>query len=278
MLERRLIYNEDTFTADKGVENLASDKYIHRLVIALKGEATAATVVEGEDLLTYINSLDVMMEGSPVIQVNGFELYAINRLLGIAAPFVFDSTAATDDQAKVMGLVCPLAFPSAPVGKYTFKIDWASLSGSDTSTITLAEEMSDTPIEDGYYHMVRLPYTLRGATGYGNTIDLPQPGDLIAVLFYNNDPTQAGDTDSSINEVRVKIDGVQKMEMTWEDMKQDFTTMPTDAEYGGLPIKDVFAMIDFRDAPIPKDNAVKIDMNAGIASQSVVVIPIYKVK
>ena len=277
MLERRLIYNQDTFTSDKGVENLASDKYIHKLIIGLQGEATAATIVEGEDLLTYINSLDVMMNGSPVIQLTGFELYAINRLLGIGAPFVYDSSAATDDEAKVMGLVCPLSFPSADVGSYTFKIDWATLSGSDTSKITIAEEMCDEALETGYYHMVRLPYTLRGATGYGNTIDLPQPGDLVGIILYNNDPPQEGDEDSSIEEIRIRVDGVQKMEMTWEDIKQDFTTMPTDAQQNSLDLKDCYALIDLRKSPIPKDRAVKIDMKAGIASQSIVIIPIYKV-
>ena len=278
MLERRLVYNEDSFTADKGVENLASDSFIHRLIIGLQGEATASTVVEGEDLLTYINSLDVMLKGSPVIQVNGFELLMLNRFLDIGNPAIMDSSAATDDEAQLRGLVCPLCFPEAPVGNYTFKIDWATLSGSDTSKITLAEEMCDEVLEDGYYHMVRLPYTLRGATGYGNTIDLPQPGDLLGILFYNNDPPQAGDEDSSIQEVRVKVDGVQKMELNWADLHHNIHLNPSDAQQSDMSMKDCYAYLDFRKSPIGKDHAVKIDMNAGIASQSVVVIPVYKVK
>lgn len=274
----RMIFNEDTYTADTSLKNLTQGKYIHDLIISLQGEATAATAVEGEDLLTLLNRIDVMKNGSPIVQVRGFDLLALNALLGIGRPWMYDSSAATDDEAKLMGLKIPLSLPAGTIGDYTVKFDYAALSGCDTTKLSVAEVTSDTELETGYFHMVEIPIVTASATGYGNTIDLPQPGELIGILFYNNDPPQAGNEDSTIQELRVKVDGVQQMETSWDLMKQDFDLAITDAQVSSIAIRDSYALLDLRNDPISKDKEVKIDINSGVASQSIRVIPIYRIR
>lgn len=276
MHRRTLIFNKDTYTADTSLKLLSGGRYIHDLTFALKGQATSDAILEAEDLLGLLNRIDVLLDGSPIVQLRGFDLLALNALLGLATPHMLDSTAATSDHAIVTGLKLPLAQPARELGKIALKCDWATVTGCDTTTLTVAETSMDNAIENAYYHMVEIPMTLAGATGFGNTIALPQPGALVGILFYNNDPPQAGDTDTSISEIRLKVDGRTEIEATWQDIKQFFPLAIADAQVAGVNMQDCYAFLDLRDDPIPRDSSVLLDVNAGVASQAIRIIPVYR--
>jgi len=280
MFQKRLIYDEEAFTASKDLENLTPGRYIHALNVAYTGEMTAAAKVLPATFADLLNPLEIRLFGSPVIYIRGSDLWALNLLAFGNNPLTMEPAAATDSIVRIFGLKVPIQQPARGAGELTIKANRVAVSGVDTETLTVAEISSDTVLKPAYYHFVEIAYTLAAATGYGNFIDLPQPGDLHGILFWSNTiPTQTA-SNESVKKVMVVIDGARAYESTWDEMKADSKT-GSGHDTGDSPADtsfiDNYAYLDFSDDPIPKASTVRLDIFAGTASDPIRVIPVYLV-
>jgi len=280
MFQKRLVYDEEAFTASKDLEALTAGRYIHKLTVAIKGEMTAAAAVLPATFVDVIQNFEVRLLGSPVISIRGSDLWALNLLAFGKNPLTLAPGAATDNRVRIYGLDIPIQQPPRPAGALATRIGRVAVSGVDTETITVAELSSDVTIEPKYYHFVEIPFTLAAATGYGNFIDLPQPGDLHGILFYNTTiPTKTAET-PSIEKVMVIVDGARAFESSFYEMKAD-SVHGSGHDTGDSPADvsfiDNYLYLDFSKDPIPKASTVELDIFAGKASDAIRIIPVYLV-
>jgi len=280
MFQKRLIYEEEAFTASLPLEALTAGRYIHKLFIALKGEMTAAVAVAAGTFADVLNPFEVRLLGSPIIYIRGSDLLALNQLGFGKIPLTLKAGAATDNRVRLYGLEVPIQQPARPSGALAIKCNRVAVSGVDSETITIAELSSDVTIKPKYMHFVEIPYTLAAATGYGNFIDLPQPGDLHGILFWSTTiPTVTSDT-VSIEKVMVVIGGSRAFETHWFEMKADSRIGSGIAGYedpGDVSFIDNYAYLDLSDDPIPAAETVTLDIYAGVAGDAIRIIPVYLV-
>jgi len=280
VFNKRLIWDEESFAASKDLENLTPGRYIHKLNIALTGEMTAASAVTPATFADILNPLEVRLLGSPVIYMRGSDIWAFNQLYLGKVPLTMTPSAATDSTVRIFGLEVPIQQPPRGPGELTVRAERVAVSGVDTETITVSEYSSDTALAPAYYHIVEIPYTLASSTGFGNFIDLPQVGALQAILFYSSTiPTQTAENES-VKEVMVVVDGRRAHHSTWDEMKADSKIGSGIGNFdspGDASFIDNYALLDFRDDPIPPEASVRLDINAGTASDTIRVLPIYLV-
>jgi hypothetical protein len=275
--QSRLIYNEEGFTSSKDLENLTAGRYVDRLTISLKGEMTAGSAVTPATMSNLLNPLEVRLLGSPVIYLRGSDIWALNVLVLKKNPLTIVAGNATDNRTRIMGLEVPIQQPARGAGELTIKANRVAVSGVDTETITIAEITSDTALAPEYYHLVEIPVTTASSTGWGNFIDLPQPGRLMGILLYSTTiPTTTSDT-ATISEVMVVVNGSRAYHRRWLEIKADAATHDTLASPADASFIDNYAYIDFSKDPIPADAEVRLDINAGVASEAIRVIPVYLV-
>jgi len=241
---------------------------------------TAASAVLPATFVDIIQDLEVRLLGSPVISIRGSDLWALNLLYFGKNPLTLAPGAATNNRVRVYGLDVPLQQAARPPGALAIQVGRVGVSGVDSETITIAELSSDVALAPKYYHYVTIPLTLAATTGYGNFVDLPQPGDLHGILFYNSTiPTKTSDT-ASVQKVMVVIDGARAYEASFHEMKAD--SIPGSGhDTGDSPADtsfiDNYCLLDLRKDPVPAASTVKLDINAGVASDTVRIIPIYLV-
>jgi len=277
----RLIKDRADFTADIPLTNLSAGVYIDKLTMHWKGEMTAAASVSVASLLDLVNPIEVRLFGSPVVSLRGSDLYALNDLFLGRRPITIVAGAATDQHTKIMGLSVPLYQPPRGAGELTFLVGRVAVSGVDTETISIAEVANTETLEEAWLHYVEMPGVTAGATGYGNIVDLPAPGDLIYLIFYSTTiPTTTSET-ATVQSVKVEINGQVVIERNWHEMKANVTRGGATGLFGSpgdTTILDNYGVIDFRKDPIPKEADVSLDINAGVANQAFRIIPIFRVR
>lgn len=281
MLQTRQIFDSDAFTASMNLTTLTNDKYIHKLRMHIKGDMTAAASVSVETLLTILNPLEIRRFGSPIVRIQGADLLALNAHVFGVVPFTWVAGANINDQTKIFGLNVPLGLPAAPLGAHTMFAGRVAVAGVDTETMSMDELTCDKALQDSFYHYVEIPCTSAAALGYGNFVDLPQPGDLQGIMFFSTViPTVTAEL-STVQEVRVIVNGVQLHEVNWQSMKADSKSEGNGAIWSSpgtnAPL-DNYAYLDFREDPIPSASMVRLNVNGGVAGSIFRVIPIYKVK
>jgi len=280
MKQSRLILDRQAFTANTDLLDLTAGRYIDYLSFAIKGEMTAADAKLPADLIGVLDVIQVRYLGSPVIYLTGEEVWALDDLWFGKHPITIAASAATDSQSKIMGLFVPVAQPPRPAGTLHLQVLHASVSGIDTETLTIAEISSDKTIEGKYYHIVRMPGSTAATTGYGNRVKLPQVGDLNGIMLYSATiPTNSAET-ATIQRVTIEVDGHKLMEREWHELYADSHTggnQGTFASPGDATVTDNYVVLDLSNDPIPAASKVIVDIDAGVASSSFVVIPIYRV-
>jgi len=280
MKQARLILDRQSFTANTDLLDLTAGRYIDYLTISIKGEMTAASAVNPASFIDILDVVQVRYLGSPVIYLTGEEIWALDDLWFGKHPITIAPAAETDSQVKIMGLYVPVAQPARPAGTLHLQILYSAVSGVDTTTLTVAEISSDKALEGKYYHIVRMPGTTAAATGYGNRVKLPQVGELHGIMFYSATiPTNASET-ATVQRVTIEVDGHKLIEREWHEMYADSHTggnQPTFASPGDCTVTDNYALIDLSNDPIPAASKVEVDIDAGVASSTFVVIPIYRV-
>ena len=278
MFNTRMIREREAFTASTELINLSSGKFIDRLTLSFKGDMTAGAAVTVATCLPLLNPVEIRRKGSTIISIQGDDLLALNAYLLHHNPKTIVAGATTNNQTKVMGLNLPLWQSPLKSGELTFRATRSAVSGVDTETLTVCEISNDKNLKPGYLHYVTLPLTTSAATGFGNILDLPQNGDLQGILFYSETiPTTTAEL-ATMQAVDIKVDGSKIMTRAWDDMKADAPTQSLEVNPGDDTIIDNYGFIDFREDPIPKGKSVSIDINGGVASEAVRIIPIYLCK
>jgi len=280
MRKSRLIFDDESFTADTDLKAAQADQYVDGLAIGLSAQMTAASAVSAESVLGVLSTIEVRRLGSPVINISAQDLLAINTLFLGKSPLTLKASAATNAITSIRGLWLPLRQPPTPHGGVVYKFYYTSVSGVDTEKLTVAEIYSEKTYQPTYFHAVKMPGTTAATTGYGNIQYPTVVGDLVAIVFYSTTiPTQTSDA-ATVQKVKVYVEGVEQVERTWLDMRGDATKGMQPAVFGdpgNATIIDNYALINFEDDPIPAGATVKVDVNAGVANEAYTVIPIYLV-
>jgi hypothetical protein len=276
--QSRTIYNRDAFAASTPLETLKAGRGVHKLTIGLQGDMVAAAAITPAVMAAIIQPFEVRLMGSPVIQMRGDDLWAFNVLHLKKNPLTITAGANINDASKIMGLEIPLRQPARSVGDLSMRVTRVGNAGIDTELLTVTEQSSDVVDPEGFYHAVEMPMVLRAAVGYGNFLDLPQPGDLHGILFWNTTIPITTTLTSSVAAVAVEINKERAYVRTFDEMHADAAYNPTFASPAATTLLDDYSYIDFSHEPIPKDAEVRLDINAGVANDPVRVIPIYRCK
>ena len=276
--QSRIIYNRDAFAASTPLETLKAGRGIHKLTIGLQGDMVAAAAVLPAAMAAIIQPFEVRLMGSPVIQMRGDDLWAFNVLHLKKNPLTVAAGAVINNASKIWGLEIPLRQPARSVGDLSMRVTRVANVNVDNEHLTVVEQSSDVVEPEGYYHCVEMPMVLRAAVGYGNFLDLPQPGDLHGLLIFNTTIPITTTLTSSAAEVAVEINKERAYVRTFDEMKADAAYHETLASPGDITLLDNYSYIDFSHEPIPKDAEVRLDINAGVANDPVRVIPIYRCK
>jgi len=267
----RLLKDNATFNAPTELISLFSGRFISKITIGLYGETSAAASLPGKNLKDAINTFKVFKMGSPIIDLTGEEIIALNALYLGKSPSIVDSGTTAGNPANLMGLEVPIYLMVKALGEAQVQVGFASVSGAQNIKITLAEHSLDTALPVGYFHCVRIPGMTSGATGYGNRIELSGVGDLKAIMFYSSSiPTVTSDA-TTVQKVRIIVNGVEFVESNWKELQANKKNEVTTG------ITDNYGIITF-DEPIPKGASVTVDIFGGVASSSFAVYPIYEVK
>lgn len=275
------LQNRSAFTSSTDDRDLSGGRYIDEIILDYQGDMTGANSVTVANLLDIVQPFTIKLAGSPVIQIRGSDLVAFNQLVMGTSPFTIVAGSVTDDNTAVMGLRVPVHQPPRPKGSLVYRATRVAVSGIDTETLTVTEKSSDNKVWDGgYLNYIEIPMTSAGATGFGNTKDLPRvEGDLIGILFFSTTIPSAttGQATATVDQVRVLVNDRRMEDWNWETMKGDgklgnqaLWTSPADNS-----ILDNYGFIDFRKDPIPKGNKVTLDINAQQTSSAIRIIPIY---
>jgi hypothetical protein len=210
--------------------------------------------------------------------MRGDDLWAFNVLHLKKNPLTVAAGAVVGNRSKIWGLEIPLKQPARTPGDLAMRVTRVAVAGVGTERLSVIEHSSDVVDPEGFYHAVEIPMVLRAATGYGNFLDLPQPGDLHGILFWNTTiPATATDT-ASVAEVAVEVNKERAYVRTFDEMHADAAYHATWASPAAATLLDDYCYIDLSHEPIPKDAEVRLDVNAGVASDPVRVIPIYRCK
>lgn len=279
MFQTKLLENRTAMTASLPTRNLSSGRYIDKLVLELKVDATTATAITVAAMLDLLQPITIRFYGSDIVSIRGSDLYALNVLFLGFNPFAMIGASATDGQTKIFGLKVPLWQPPRPSGQLTYTATRVAVSNADTETITICEWSNDKILRNKYLYYVEIPMTLASSTGFGNRKELPMVGDLIGILMYSTTvTTNAADTTTSIDQVRVEVNDQRTMDFTWQDLKGGHCShLPLFSSPADVSILDNYVFMDFRKDPIPKGNKVTLDISAGTASDAIRIIPVFAV-
>ncbi len=278
VVQARAIYNRDAFAASGPLETLKSGRAIHSLTLGITAQSAAGVAFTAAALADLVQPLEVRLMGSPVIQMRGSDLWALNVLHLKKNPVTMDAPAVITQRGRIQGLEVPVRQPARSIGDLSMRCTRVAVANANAETLALTENSSDVADPLGYYHAVEMPMVLRAAVGYGNFLDLPQPGDLHGILFWNTTiPAVAADTASAL-EVMVEVDKNRAYMRTFDEMRADAPFHASFASPGNVTFLDNYAYLDLSHEPIPKESEVRLDINAGVANDPIRVIPIYRVK
>jgi len=276
-----MVRNRDAFTATTDLIDAFPGAYIHKLVLALKGDMTAAASVSVETFLGVLSTIEVRLFGSPVIMLSATDLLAYNALALNKTPLTIVATAATDAKTQVYGLELPLYQPARGRGDLAYKFEYTAVSGVDTETITVKEVRSDKVLQTGYLHAVRVPATTAAATGWGNIHDFTAVGDLQGILIFSTTIPTATAVTATTQELRVYLNEELKYECNWDDLAGEGKAgagIPTHDSPADYSILDNYRYLSFEEDPVSKGTRVKLDFYAGVANEAYRFIPVYRVR
>jgi hypothetical protein len=276
--QARLIYNLDAFIASTPLETLKAGRGIHALNVGVEAtDAVGAGAVTVPALSDLIQPFEVRLMGSPVIQIRGSDLWALNVLHLKKNPSAIVSVAG-GTETKLHGLEVPLRQPARSIGDLSMRVTRVPVVGATVEQLSVTEISSDIVDPKGFYHVVEIPMVLRAALGFGNFLDLPQPGDLEGILFWNTTiPTEAADA-ASVQEVMIEVDKSRAYHRTFSEMRADAAYHATFDQTPAPYLPAAYSYIDLSNEPIPKESEVRLDINAGVALDPVRVLPIYRCK
>lgn len=279
MVQNRIMFNnQDAFTASQPMNTMSSGRYVDYLELSFMAQMTTGASVSVASTLALVNPFEVFLKGSPVIQMTAEDLYAFNVLVFKRNPFTVVATAATSDQTKIMGLKLPVWQPPRNSGELKYRATFNTVATTGSQTISVTEISDTVTLNNKYLHMVALPGTTAGATGYGNRVELGRiPGELEGILIRSATiPTSSAEL-ATVQQVDLYANDVKIITDEWHNLKSGGPNLSLWSSPGDCSILDNFVFLDMIEDPILRNTNVRLDINAGVASSAFRIIPIYAI-
>lgn len=280
MLKTMMIQNADAFAASTGLIDASVERSVRELSIGLQGEQADGVIVATMELLDVLQPISVRLDGSPIVSIRGSDLRALNLFAFNETPYLFRSAALGGNRTRVHGLRLPLNQPPRDRGKLVYQFGYTADANVDECLLTAAEIATDEAPEGGYFHYVEIPHTLPAATGYGQKYSLAMPGDLLGILLWNTTIMAAAADVESVQEIKLFVDGTEQIMRTAYEMQERGAIArdsPIDTAVTVASPLDCYAWLNLQKNPIPAASKVEWQINAGVASDPIRVIPLYQV-
>ena len=270
MQQGRFIVNRSPFTADTDDLDFVADQpaaELHIGVDFLQNGATAPTLASALGLL---NRVRIKVDGSPVIELTGEELLALQYFL-LDKPIKYVMPAGDNEQGYIAGLVVPLNQPARAKGHLQVQVLHGSVATIDTEKLTLIHRYGPQTRHElagisGYLSMLRTTKTPT-QTGWSAsaTISLPTKGLLHGILVkLTTIPGGATSVDSSsIVEAKLTVGGADFDKFNIISALPEAEDLPEDSTV--LAILDNYIFRKY-DPPVDLSAAgVKFEWMAGTA-------------
>lgn len=275
-----MLKNNDAFATTTDLIDASVGRSIRELQLGIKAQQVAAAIIPENVAADILQPIEVRLDGSPIVSIRGSDLLALNLLAFGETPYKFRSAAVIANRTRIHGIKLPLNQPPRERGKLTYRFGYTAGANCGTITVTAAEIGTDEPPVGGYYHMVEIPHVLPAATGYGQKYSFAMPGDLLGVLVWNTTIMAAAADTQSAQEIKLFVDNTEMILRTASEMYQDGAMARDNPAAAAVTVAswlDNYTWVDLRKNPIPQDKKVEWQINAGVASDPVRLVPLYQV-
>lgn len=270
--------NRSVFTASIEEQPLAiaPGSYIDYLSLAYKGDGAVALVAL-ETFLNLVNPFQFKVNGDIRVSLRGRDLFALNALYWSRLPFAIEGDVIAED-VKVFGMRIPIWYTVGPQDSISWLATRVAVTNISGEIISVAYTVKEGVTRPGYYHTVELTGTTPATTGAFTAIqELPKVGRLQGILFFSTTvPTDTADT-TGILEVRLYRNDRQDVFAEWFELRGDDRGGHSAAQ--GTPYSDTltnYAFLDLSEDPWDlKTDRVRVELNAGVASEAFRMIPVY---
>lgn len=267
------------FTANLSERELIpKGKVLKNLIISLKGDLAATTTVAVETFLDVLLPLVVKKGQDTIMQLRGRDLFALSFFMESKAGRCIEGGAGEDD--KVEGITIPMNLVIEADQNYSWGATRAAVGNISGEQLGIEAEWNDEPGALENISAVEQPLTTAGATGPTSlNVIIPQIGDLIGLMVFNTTvPTATADT-HSLTEIKFLQDGELKDVFHMSQGKGLHGGALANLGAVGRDIINNYSFFDFRESPYDaKAKRISLDIEVGVASEAVRLIPIIKRK
>lgn len=275
-----MIRNRAAFVASTDLIDASINRSIKELKLALQVRQTAAAIVLENVCADTLSNLSVRLNGSPIIDIRGVDLWALNVLAWGNTPAVTRAAAVIGNRTRILGLLAKLNQPARARGELQYKFGFFDGANCDTQELTAAEVGHDEAPEGGWLHYVEIPHTTPAALGYGEKKSLAMPGALKGLLLFSTTVPAAAADVVTAQDIKLFAEGTELIERSWFELAH-VGTQGKDLTAAAAALAghflDNYAYLDLSRSPIPAGTKVEWQLNAGVVAQAVRLFPIYEV-
>lgn len=279
-LKSYMVRDNDTFAASTDLIDASTGLSVRELSIGIKAQQVAAAIIPENVAADILNPMEVRLSGSPIVSIRGSDLIALNMLAFRETPYKFRSAAVIANRTRIHGIKLHLNQPPREKGKLAYQFNYAAGANSGTITLSAAELATDEAPVGGFYHMVEVPHTLPAATGYGAKTSFAMPGDLLGVLIWNTTIEAAAADTQSCQSIKIFVGKDEQLERTASEMYElgaYARDNPAAAAVTTASWLDNYTWLNLMNDPIPQAADAQWQVNAGVASDPIRLIPLYRV-
>ena len=246
--------------------------YLAELTLSLKG--TTAATVASETFLDVLNPFVFKIGQETAIQLRGRDLVAYSYFMTGSTPHIIEGSGAQTD--KISSIRIPLWLSTKDGENYSWAATRSAVANVSAEELGLQAEWHDKALEASHLVAVEQPLTTAGATGPTSlNVIIPQIGDLIGLIVFNTTvPTAAAQT-FSLSTLKLLKNGQLKDVFT---MANGHDINGGNGFIPGTPVFNIlnnYRFFDFRNDPYDaKAERISIDVEVGVASEAVRIIPI----
>lgn len=268
-----------TFTANllPTTVSICKSKYVEYFIIAmdnLQNTATPPTIIAS---LGNLNPINIKVGGTPEIFARMVDMYALNVLWLAHNPMTAIS-AGDNQQVYISGLIIPAWFPPTSA-EVTIEGTFVAVANGDTTQLSIGYHALD-----GIPRNYSLHYTefTRNTVGTGSSSgdnwihEFTALGDITGILFFSTSIPGGAVTINlgTLNELYIKVNGIQKLHKDWVDMSNMNLTRGTAyhdllASPGDISILDNYRFLSFEREPIPQGSKVELKVMAGVTAEEI---------
>jgi len=257
-----LLQDSGAFSADTADLSIYRPAYLHNILIAMRGQTTAAASVTWPTLMAALSKFTTKLNGVPLADISLVDLFALSHhMLGLRPIGISSGTTATNP-CWILGVVLPVGLPGGPE-ILTWKAAYTAQTNLGTVTLTALAEYADVPIYPSPYRITSYAYTPPSTGALNRALSMTTKGPLEGILIYATTiPTSTAST-KTVDKIEVRVGGLVQISTNWEAL--------IGAKEGGAitegtvteTVVDNYAYLDLRGDPIPAGADVDVYINSG---------------